>query len=104
MHSIGCSTAPTIYPLIITLVTLDKLLGVCSSINFIPHFSRNHSIIGSLETPRVMYVDKERCLCRPILPPSGVSIGSIYPHWELCNTRGPTNLTLLSKGRFVFLR
>ena len=79
IHSIGSSTAPTIKPLITTFVVCDKVMGICSSINFIPHFSRNHSIIGSLDTPFDIYVEIERCLCNPILPPSGVSIGSTNP-------------------------
>ena len=44
-----------------------------------------------------------KCLCRPTLPPSGVSTGSIMPHCEPCNNLGPTTLALESKGKLIFL-
>ena len=46
----------------------------------------------------------DRCLCNPILPPSGVSTGSINPHWVLCNKWGPTILAVGSNGKLVFLK
>ena len=46
-----------------------------------------------------MLIDK--CLCKPILPPSGVSIGSIKPHCDEFNKRGPTTLALESRGKFI---
>ena len=41
------------------------------------------------------------CLCKPILPPSGVSIGSMNPHCDEFNRRGPTTLALESKGKLI---
>ena len=61
-------------------------------------------IIGLEEQNLVIFVIIARCLCKPILPPSGVSTGSINPHCEECNKRGPTTLALESKGRLTFLR
>ena len=40
------------------------------------------------------------CLCNPTLPPSGVSTGSIIPHCEECNKRGPITFALESSGKF----
>ena len=40
------------------------------------------------------------CLCNPIFPPSGVSTGSIYPHWDPCKCLGPTTFALASRGKF----
>ena len=62
-------------------------------------FARNHLIIGSDENPLVTIVLIAICLCNPILPPSGVSTGSIYPHCEECNKRGPTTFALASNGK-----
>ena len=45
-----------------------------------------------------------KCLCVPILPPSGVSTGSIIPHCDECNNRGPTILALASNGKLIFRR
>ena len=42
------------------------------------------------------------CLCNPIFPPSGVSIGSIIPHWDEFNSLGPTTFALGSIGRLIF--
>ena len=44
-----------------------------------------------------------KCLCRPTLPPSGVSTGSIMPHCDPCNNLGSTTLALESKGKLIFL-
>ena len=51
-----------------------------------------------------MYAPKDKCLCNPTLPPSGVSTGSIIPHCEECNNLGPTTLALESSGKFNFLK
>ena len=39
-----------------------------------------------------------------MLPPSGVSTGSIIPHCDPCSKRGPTTLALASRGKFIFLK
>ena len=44
------------------------------------------------------------CLCKPTLPPSGVSTGSIIPHCEECNNLGPIILAVESNGKLIFLR
>ena len=56
-----------------------------------------------MEVDVVILVEIARCLCSPTLPPSGVSTGSIYPHCEPCNKRGPTTFALASSGKFNFL-
>ena len=43
------------------------------------------------------------CLWKPILPPSGVSTGSIIPHCDACNNLGPITLALESIAKFIFL-
>ena len=58
-------------------------------------------MIGCADEPHVIYAVIAICLCRPILPPSGVSIGSIKPHCELFNRRGPTTFALASKGKLI---
>ena len=42
------------------------------------------------------------CFCNPILPPSGVSIGSIKPHCDELSKRGPTTLAVESIGKLIF--
>ena len=49
-------------------------------------------------------VETAKCLCRPICPPSGVSTGSIKPHWDECNSLGATTLAVGSMGRLIFLQ
>ena len=99
--STGSYTAPAQYPFTKTFVNDANKFGVHSSNNFILTFSRNHLIMSSREYPWLIYVVMAKCLCKPMFPPSGVSIGSKNPHCVLCNTRGPTTFTLASNGRFV---
>ena len=78
--SIGLSTAPTHTPFTKILVELPSIFELHSSKIRIVVFARNHLTIGMREAPLVTNVLIAICLCRPILPPSGVSTGSIYPH------------------------
>ena len=80
-HSIGSKIHPAQYPLTITLVIDPNILGLHSSTNFMDIFSRNQSIRGRRDVaPFEIRAVIASDLCNPILPPSGVSIGSINPH------------------------
>ena len=103
IRSSGSSDIPIHEPLTNSLVFFEIKLVVVSDINFILQLLRNHLIIGADDTAVVILVDIARCLCKPTLPPSGVSTGSIYPHCEPCNNRGPITFALASSGRFNFL-
>ena len=89
-------------PFTMTLLILPKNSGVHSCKIRIAVFERNHLINGQPEYPLVISVLIAICLCRPIFPPSGVSIGSMKPHWEEFNKRGPTTFALASNGKFNF--
>ena len=61
-------------------------------------------MMGCAEHGFVMYAEMARCFCRPMLPPSGLSAGSITPHCDPCSWRGPVTLALASIGRFNLRR
>ena len=54
-----------------------------------------------MEYPFVILATIDICLCNPTFPPSGVSNGSIIPHCEPCNKRGPITFALASIDRFI---
>ena len=75
--SIGLSIAPTHEPFTKIFVIFPSILDVHSCTIRIVVFARNHLIIGTLEAPLVTNVLIAMCLCNPMLPPSGVSTGSM---------------------------
>ena len=91
-------------PLTKTLELFDICCGSHSNNNLKGWLARIHFIIGFDDDPLVTYAVIERCLCNPIFPPSGVSMGSIRPHCEEFNNLGPTTLALESNGKFNFLK
>ena len=102
--SIGLSITPTQLPFTNILVISVKMLGTHSVNNFNGVFALNHLIKGYAEKPFVIDVLIAMCLCNPTFPPSGVSTGSIYPHWEPCNKCGATTLDVGSIGKLIFLK
>ena len=82
---IGLSKTPIQLPFIKTFVELERDVGEHSVNNLSDVLALIHLIIGKDENPLVIEVLIDKCLCNPILPPSGVSTGSINPHCVLCN-------------------
>ena len=98
----GSSMQPIQAPFKNTFVNSFVLLGFNSSKNKRPSFfSRGMYIFGSALV--VIWAPIAIFLCKPILPPSGVSTGSTIPHWVVCKRRGPTTFALASSGKFNFL-
>ena len=98
---IGVSIIPIQFPFTNIFELFARYSGVHSKLIFIGVFALNHLIIGIEDDPLVIYALIDKCLCNPMLPPSGVSNGSINPHWELFNRRGPTTFALASRGKFI---
>ena len=98
---IGSVTTPTHAPFTKTLVVLARYAKPHSFRIRISALECSHSIIGLPEHRLVIFAKMAICLCNPILAPSGVSTGSIIPHCEPCNKRGPTILALESKGKLI---
>ena len=102
--SIELSITPIHIPLTKNLLHEYKYSGEHSINNFIGRFVLNHSINREEER----FVDTAaviaKCLCNPMLAPSGVSNGSINPHCELFNNRGPTTFDVGSNGKLIFLK
>ena len=82
---IGLSNTPTQLPFTNTLVAFARALEEHSVNNLSDVLALIHLIIGYDENPFVIAVLIDICLCKPMLPPSGVSTGSIKPHCVLCN-------------------
>ena len=99
--SIGESITPIQFPLTNILELLSNCSGEHSNKMRIGVLILNHFIIGFPEEPLVINALIDICLCKPILPPSGVSIGSIYPHCEEFKRRGPTTFALASNGKLI---
>ena len=78
--SIGSSITPIQFPFTNSFELEANCSGEHSKRIRIGVFSLNHLIIGYAEVPLVTYALIDRCLCNPMLPPSGVSSGSIKPH------------------------
>ena len=70
---------PTQLPLIISLIIEPLYCGSLSCNKRMP-LLLNQLIIGLLEQFVVTTAEIAICLCKPILPPSGVSTGSMIPH------------------------
>ena len=98
---IASFTLPAQYPLTKTFVKTDNISGVQFSSICNSTFSFNQFTIKSRDTCLVTYVKIESCLCNPIFPPSGVSIGSSNPHCDPFKMRGPTNFAPESICRLV---
>ena len=79
-NSSGLSITPIQDPFTNIFDVLPKYSGLHSNTNSIEVCALNHLIIGKTDEPIVICVLIAKCLCNPIFPPSGVSIGSIKPH------------------------
>ena len=66
-------------------------------------FSINLSYIGMEDVPGEIVTNNEKPFLNPTLPPSGVSIGHIYPQHELCNACGSLILAAADNGVFTLL-
>ena len=78
--SIEFSTTPIHIPFTKNLLHEYIYSGEHSINTFKGIFSLNHWIINAEETLVVTIAVMVKCLCNPILPPSGVSNGSMNPH------------------------
>ena len=80
MKSNGSSIIPIQLPFTNTFVLFANCCDEHSNIKRNGVFMRIHFIMERPDVSFVIYVLIDKCLCKPILPPSGVSIGSINPH------------------------
>ena len=101
ISSIGLSIIPIQLPFTNIFELLPNWSEEHSNKLRIGVFTLSHLIKLRPDDPLVIWVLIAICLCRPIFPPSGVSTGSINPHWDEFNRRGPTTFALESKGKFI---